>query len=218
MDFKFQVGEEVFVKPFKKLGKVVKVIDLPSQNKHEVVVHVAMDGYEIERSFHFADIKKLPKRKEKIVAKKEVTRKYRVPVQLSSGSKGLTEIEVGDWVDLSANETVVLRQFDYHELDLGIAMKVPKGYEAHLKPRSSTFKKFGVIQTNGTGIIDNSYSGKDDIWKMPILAMRQTVIEKGERICQFRFVKKMDKEQFEFFGVDELRGANRGGFGSTGTK
>lgn len=93
-------------------------------------------------------------------------------------------------------------------------MKLPDGYEAHIVPRSSTFKKWHIIQTNHMGIIDNSYSGNNDIWSMPVLATEDTIINLNDRICQFRIVEKMDEVCFE--EVDHLDSENRGGFGSTG--
>lgn len=95
-------------------------------------------------------------------------------------------------------------------------MKLPEGYEAHVVPRSSTFKNFGVLQTNSFGVIDNSYSGTNDIWRFPALAMRDTVIHEGDRICQFRIMKK--QPQIEFVEVNELDEMDRGGIGSTGTR
>lgn len=93
-------------------------------------------------------------------------------------------------------------------------MKLPDGYEAHILPRSSTFKKWGIIQTNHMGVIDNSYSGNNDIWGMPVRAMEDTEIKVNDRICQFRIMKK--QPELEFIEVDHLDGADRGGFGSTG--
>ena len=121
-----------------------------------------------------------------------------------------------DWIDLRAAERVELKAGEFRVISLGVSMKLPDGYEAHLAPRSSTFMKFGIIQTNGVGVIDNSYSGDDDIWGMPALAMRDTIIEKGDRICQFRLMKKMDAVTFT--PVDHLSDQSRGGFGSTGTR
>lgn len=121
-----------------------------------------------------------------------------------------------DWIDLRAAERVELKAGEFRIIPLGVSMKLPEGYEAHLAPRSSTFMKFGIIQTNGVGVIDNSYSGDDDIWGMPALAMRDTIIEKGDRICQFRLMKKMDAVTFT--SVDHLSDQSRGGFGSTGTR
>ncbi len=119
-----------------------------------------------------------------------------------------------DWYDLRAAETVEMKMGDYRLISLGVSMKLPDGYEAHIVPRSSTFKNFGVLQTNSYGVIDNSYSGTNDIWRFPALAMRDTVIHEGDRICQFRIEKK--QPVVEFIEVDELDDTDRGGFGSTG--
>ena len=119
-----------------------------------------------------------------------------------------------DWYDLRAAETVEMKAGDFKLISLGISMKLPEGYEAHVAPRGSTFKNFGVLQTNSFGIIDNSYSGTNDIWRFPALAMRDTVIHEGDRICQFRIIKK--QPEVEFVEVDELDKTDRGGFGSTG--
>ena len=128
----------------------------------------------------------------------------------------LSKIKQGDWIDLRAAETVEMKTGDYRLISLGISMKLPEGYEAHVAPRSSTFKNFGVLQTNSFGIIDNSYSGTNDIWRFPALAMRDTVIHEGDRICQFRIEKK--QPQVEFIEVNELDEVDRGGIGSTGTR
>ena len=129
----------------------------------------------------------------------------------------IEKIDIGDWIDLRAAEDVVLRQGEYKLISLGIAMKLPEGYEAHVVPRSSTFKNFGIIQTNSVGIIDNSYSGTNDIWRFPALCLREeTHIRKGDRICQFRIVKKQPEIEFdEVLFLDEV---DRGGLGSTGVK
>ncbi len=126
----------------------------------------------------------------------------------------IERIEQGDWIDLRAAETVELKAFEHRIVSLGVSMRLPEGYEAHIVPRSSTFKKWGILQTNHIGIIDNSYSGDNDIWCMSVLAMRDTVIRKNDRICQFRIVKKMEEVSFEV--VEKLGGPDRGGFGSTG--
>ena len=121
-----------------------------------------------------------------------------------------------DWIDLRAAERVELKAGEFRIISLGVSMKLPEGYEAHLAPRSSTFLKYGILQTNSVGVIDNSYSGDNDIWGMPAYAVRDTVIEKGDRICQFRLMKKM--VPVTFAEVGHLGGNDRGGFGSTGTK
>ena len=121
----------------------------------------------------------------------------------------------GDWVDLYAAETVEMKQGDFKLIHLGVAMRLPDGYEAHIVPRSSTYKKWGIIQANHMGVVDNSYSGPNDWWRMTALAMRDTVIEKGDKICQFRIMKRQPSIRFK---EGKMEGADRGGFGSTGTK
>ena len=126
----------------------------------------------------------------------------------------ISKIEKGDWIDLRAAETVELKVGEFKLIPLGVAMQLPEGYEAHVVPRSSTFKNFGVIQTNHQGVIDNSYCGDNDQWFMPVLAMRDTKINVNDRICQFRIVDKQPKIVFE--EVLELGNNDRGGHGSTG--
>ena len=125
-------------------------------------------------------------------------------------------VKMGDWVNLRAAENVEMEQGEYKLLSLGVSMQLPAGYEAHLAPRSSTFKNFGVISANSIGIIDEAYCGDNDIWRFPVIAMRKTTINKGDRICQFRIVKKMPA--VKFVEVETLGNADRGGIGSTGTK
>ena len=127
----------------------------------------------------------------------------------------LTYIEgKSDWIDLRAAEELSLHQGEFALIPLGIAMKLPAGYEAHVVPRSSTFKNFGIIQTNSMGVIDESYCGDNDQWFMPALAMRDTVIHVNDRICQFRIMKH--QPTITFHKVDQLRSPDRGGHGSTG--
>lgn len=120
----------------------------------------------------------------------------------------------GDWIDLRAAENVTMRTGDFRLIPLGVAMKLPDGYEAHVVPRSSTFKNFGVIQANHMGVIDGSYCGDSDQWYFPAYATRTTVIHKNDRICQFRIVK--NQPQIKFEAVYHLDDKNRGGIGSTG--
>lgn len=119
-----------------------------------------------------------------------------------------------DWIDLRASETVSLKAGEFGLIPLGVAMQLPEGYEGHLVPRSSTFKNYGILQTNSCGIIDCSYCGDEDMWRMPVYATRDTVIEKNDRICQFRIVENQPKIVFE--ECESLDNASRGGFGSTG--
>ena len=120
-----------------------------------------------------------------------------------------------DWIDLRSAEEVELKAGEFRLIRLGVAMKLPAGYEAHIVPRSSTYKNFGVIQTNHMGVIDGSYCGNDDGWRFPAYAMRDTRIRINDRICQFRIMKNQPTIEFET--VDRLDGDNRGGFGTTGT-
>jgi dUTP pyrophosphatase len=120
-----------------------------------------------------------------------------------------------DWIDLSADETIILKKGEFKLIQLGVAMKLPDGFEACVAPRSSTFKNFKIIQANSLGIIDNSYCGDNDWWMFPAYAIDDTKIEKGDRICQFRIQKK--QPEISFIETLEL-GNSRGGFGSTGTK
>ncbi len=120
----------------------------------------------------------------------------------------------GDWIDLRSAECVTLKKGEYRTINLGISVQLPKGYEAVVVPRSSTFKNFGIIQTNHMGVIDESYCGDQDIWMMPVLAVRDTKIEINDRICQFRIQKH--QPQIVFQEVESLGNEDRGGFGSTG--
>lgn len=127
----------------------------------------------------------------------------------------LTYIDgVSDWIDLRAASEVSLKKGEFTLIPLGVAMKLPKGYEAHVVPRSSTFKNFGIIQTNHMGVIDESYCGDNDQWFMPALAVRDTQIHINDRICQFRIMKHQPTISFE--ETDHLADKDRGGFGSTG--
>ena len=119
-----------------------------------------------------------------------------------------------DWIDLRSAERVVMKTGEFKLIHLGVAMQLPEGYEAHVVPRSSTFKNYGIIQTNHCGIVDNKYSGPNDWWHMPAYALRDTVIEANDRICQFRIQK--NQPSIEFDEVAELEAEDRGGFGSTG--
>ena len=171
--------------------------------------------------------------------------------KLSPVAKIPTIIKKGEWIDLTADRTFRFRapqsgtlktrkingedekyrnvSFDLQYIPLGIAMRLPEGFEAHLLPRSSTPKGMGIMCANSMGIIDNSYSGNDDEWKFPAIAIRDTTITEGERICQFRIclsqkatiwqrLKWLFSSGIEIVETDELSQNNRGGFGSTGNK
>ena len=121
-----------------------------------------------------------------------------------------------DWIDLRTAEEVTLKAGEFRLIPLGIAIALPEGYEAHLAPRSSTFKNYGILQTNSIGVVDWSYRGDNDQWCMPVWATRDVTIEKGARICQFRIVENQPK--LNFVAVEHLNGPDRGGFGSTGKR
>lgn len=137
-----------------------------------------------------------------------------IKVKYFNGQQPLKKIAKGDWIDLRANEDVVLKAGEYKAIPLGVAMELPSGFEAHVVPRSSTFKNWGILQTNGVGIIDNSYSGDNDQWYMPVYATRDTEIKRGDRICQFRILYK--QPEVEIITVEKLVNPDRGGLGSTG--
>lgn len=119
-----------------------------------------------------------------------------------------------DWIDLRAAEDVSMRQGEFRLIPLGVAMELPKGYEAHVVPRSSTFRNFGIIQTNHQGVIDCSYCGDNDQWFMPAYAVRDTEIHVNDRICQFRIMENQPKIVFD--ELEHLKHPDRGGHGSTG--
>lgn len=127
----------------------------------------------------------------------------------------IEKISKGDWIDLRAAKDIELEAGEHTLIPLGVGMILPKGYEAHIVPRSSTFKKYSVIQANHMGIIDNSYSGEEDEWKFSAYAVEHTFIKKNDRICQFRIMEKQPEISFE--EVEHLNEKSRGGFGSTGT-
>lgn len=129
----------------------------------------------------------------------------------------IQKIEKGDWIDLRAADTVELKVGEFKLIPLGVGMILPDGFEAHIVPRSSTFKNFGIIQTNHMGVVDNSYCGDNDQWFFPALAMRDTIIHKNDRICQFRIMEKQI-DDISFNEVDCLAEKDRGGCGSTGIK
>lgn len=124
------------------------------------------------------------------------------------------KISKGDWIDLRAAADVEFRAGEFKLIPLGVGMILPEGYEAHIAPRSSTYKNFGIVQTNSIGVVDNSYCGDEDEWKVAAYALRDTLIRKNDRICQFRIIEKQPEIEFET--VEHLRETSRGGFGSTG--
>lgn len=130
-----------------------------------------------------------------------------------------------NWIDMRAAEDVFIPVREYRLISLGVSMELPEGYEAHVVPRSSTFKNYGIIMTNSAGIIDGSFKGDSDIWRFPAYCLEGrdiidgcmgTLIHKNDRICQFRIMER--QPAFEFVTVDNLENADRGGIGSTGVR
>lgn len=137
-----------------------------------------------------------------------------IRVKYLPGAAHMEKVEKGDWIDTYVYEDVVLHSGDRAYVNLGFACQLPDGYEAILAPRSSTFKRYGILQTNSIGVIDSTYCGNDDIWMMPVYATRDITIPKGSRICQFRIQEIQPDVEFE--EVKDLHNDSRGGLGSSG--
>ena len=143
-----------------------------------------------------------------------------VPVKIRYISKEIEKLRYidgkSDWIDLRCAEEVDLKAGESRLIRLGICVELPEGYEAHIVPRSSTYRNFGIIQTNHMGVVDHSYCGDEDEWKYPVLAMRDTHLSVNDRICQFRIMEH--QPAFDFVEVEKLGENDRGGFGSTGIR
>lgn len=214
----FKKGDIVFNRDTKQKGEFtyynrdaktarVAVITKQTENKRELEF-IDMDV----KSLTIYDPKFKPNRKAKRERKQlEIKIKY-----FDKEMPKLEEIAVGDLIDLRSREEFTYKQGDFFIIPLGVAMEIPVGWKADLMPRSSTFKKWGLIQTNGVGKIDRSYSGDEDEWGMPVYATRDGKIEKYDRVCQFELTPKQPKLQFN--EVESMNNESRGGFGSTGTK
>jgi len=139
---------------------------------------------------------------------------YVIKIKYFADIPRLRKFPSGDWCDLYCAEDVSMKAGEFRLIHLGVGMKIPFGFESHVVPRSSTYKRWGIIQANGMGVLDNSYCGPDDEWMFPAIALKDTHINKGDRICQFRIER--NQPSFVFEEVTELEGESRGGFGSTG--
>ncbi|MWV44815.1 deoxyuridine 5'-triphosphate nucleotidohydrolase [Paenibacillus sp. HJL G12] len=166
---------------------------------HEAIETTSESGYRLGTYFSQVDTKPNP---------------LQIKVKYFADIEPIQKISKGDWIDLRSATDIELKQGEYALIPLGVGMKLPEGYEANPVPRSSTYKNFGIIQTNHFGVIDNSYSGNEDQWHFPALAMRDTVIKKNDRICQFRIQEVMP--EVEIVTVENLDAVSRGGIGSTG--
>lgn len=140
----------------------------------------------------------------------------KIKIKYFSDITPIEKIIKGDWIDLRSAETIELKAGEYKAIPLGVGMKLPRGYEASVVPRSSTFKNYGLLQANGYGVIDNSYSGEEDQWHMIVYATRDTIVKKNDRICQFRINKI--QTGVKLISVPHLNKISRGGIGSTGVK
>ena len=149
----------------------------------------------------------------------------KLKIKYFNNAKKLEKISKGNWIDVYANEDVFILKNHSKTIPLGFALELPKGWEGHLAPRSSTFKTWGIIQTNSVGVVDDTYIGDNDEWSMPVYCLEAkkysdgafgTWIRKGDKIGQFRIMEVMPDIEFE--EVEELNNPNRGGFGTTGAK
>lgn len=141
-------------------------------------------------------------------------KKVIIDVKYLPGAHEIEQVDWGSWIDLYTYEDVTLRQGDQKYINLGIAMKLPNGYEAIMAPRSSTFKNWGILQSNSIGVIDSTYCGDNDIWMFPAYATKNIVIPAGTRICQFRIQEEQPEINFNI--VETLGEKDRGGLGSSG--
>ena len=173
-------------------------------------VKVLFDGKESTLFCEYEDIEK-------------VGDKVKIRIRYLDGAKKLEKIIVGDWIDLRANKNIFIPEGESRLIPLGVAMELPKGYEAIIAPRSSTFKKWGIIQTNSIGVVDNSYCGDNDEFllsayclsaKDELNGIKGTWIHKNDRVCQFRIQENQPTIEFE--EVETLGNKDRGGWGSTG--
>lgn len=153
--------------------------------------------------------------------------KLNMRIKYFDGATKLTKIAKGNWIDVYANKDVFVKEGERAMIPLGFALELPKGWEGHLAPRSSTFKTWGVIQTNAVGVVDDTYIGDNDQWHMPVFCLqgkdteilneveeKGTWIRKGDKIGQFRVIEVMPEIEFE--EVESFGNQDRGGFGSTG--
>lgn len=176
------------------------------------------DDLSLHRALKYAsDMKKLENEGRLIILPKGEYKMETIKIKYFTDEiDKIKKIDKGDWIDLRASETIELKSGEFKLIPLGVAMELPRGYEAHIVPRSSTYKNFGIIQTNHQAVIDESYCGDNDQWLYPVYALRDTVININDRICQFRIIEKQPKITFE--EVRSLNNKDRNGIGSTGVK
>jgi dUTP pyrophosphatase len=230
----YRIGEVVFIKQFKTRGTVSGLDIRPDDSVYKATVKFVQDGQEVTKVFDLWEIDKVrglkqnrrvrrSARLERVRTRKPLTirvkyfddKTYFGEDENGNKLNGIQRIEKGDWIDLRSAATVQYKAGEFIKLPLGVAMELPKGYEAHVVPRSSSFKNFGTIQVNGFGVIDESYKGDNDQWFIPLYALRDGEIKQGDRVCQFRIVRKMPRN-VGFRAVEYLGNEDRGGHGSTG--
>ncbi len=206
----YKTGEVIFLHEKKTTGKVVRVI--PKDLSVEVLYKKLTENGGVESVTETFLLENVDKYRP---AKFNVNIKY-----MEGQDKKLAIEKNGDWIDVYTNAEVFIHQFEQELIPLGFALEIPKGYEAFLAPRSSTFKNYGVIVANSFGIIDNTYCGDTDEWKLSVVALRETAIPKGAKIAKFRLIKSMTDhdgaKSIKFNEVDTLDNESRGGFGTTG--
>lgn len=145
----------------------------------------------------------------------------KIKIKYFDGATKLKKISKGNWIDVYANKDIFVPVNDRAMVPLGFALELPQGWEGHLAPRSSTFKTWGIIQTNSVGVVDDTYIGDNDQWHMPVYCLKAkeengTWIKKGDKIGQFRIMEVMPEIEFE--EVEFFNNIDRGGFGSTGSR
>lgn len=179
-------------------------------DKGELIYHYETDKGELIHHFPYRKYLTITNNILEVVVVEKIQIKYHTDIDKIEQKLG------GDWIDLRSACDIELWPGDFKLIPLGVSMKLPRGYEAHIAPRSSTFKNYGIIMTNSVGVVDNSYCGDDDEWMIPVYATKHTTIHKNDRICQFRIMHNQPKIHFE--EVKNLGGQSRSGFGSTGVK
>ena len=153
----------------------------------------------------------------------------KIRIKYFEGATKLKKISKGNWIDVYACKDIFVPLNERSMVPLGFALELPEGWEGHLAPRSSTFKTWGIIQTNSVGVVDDTYIGDNDQWHMPVYCLqgkdiesengeevKGTWIRKGDKIGQFRIMEVMPEIEFE--EVESFGNKDRGGFGTTGTK
>ena len=232
MKNKFKIGDKVVLTnvseentgiPKSFLNNIVK-------NNPQVISGIYLDEedricYEIQ-GFYF-------KEEQLFLIEKGEDEKMKMRIKYFDGATKMEKIAKGNWIDVYSNADIFVPVGERAMIPLGFALELPQGWEGHLAPRSSTFKSWGIIQTNHVGVVDDTYIGDNDQWHMPVYCLtanckvneneiptvdgRQGVwIRKGDKIGQFRIMEVMP--EIEFDEVESFGNADRGGFGTTGVK